>query len=142
ANFLFANLEMSNFANADGSSPANLTNARLRAVEACPSALPLLFGCLALPNVVGFNAILGPGVDLSNGNFSDASLASWNLAGANLSSANLQGSSLSLTNLSMANLTGATGTPLFPEAAIYSDTTCPNGTNSNAASSTCVGQGF
>lgn len=140
ADFLFANVALVSFTN--DVTPATLTGARLRAVEGCPTSLPVLFGCLALPNVVGFNAIVGPGVNLAEANLSGASLASWSLVGANLSSANLQGSSLSLTNLSMANLTGATGTPLFPEAAIYSDTTCPNGTNSNAASSTCVGQGF
>jgi hypothetical protein len=66
-----------------------------------------------------------------------ASLAGCNLAvldlsGANLTGATLVGANLTGANLNGANLAGATMTGANLNKVTWSDTTCPDGTNSNA----------
>ena len=77
--------------------------------------------------------MIGPGADLSNGNLTAA-----NLTGADLNSANLNSANLTGANLTGANLTGAS---LFFVG--WSNTTCPDGTNSvSYAPQTCIGHGI
>jgi uncharacterized protein YjbI with pentapeptide repeats len=58
-----------------------------------------------------------------------------------LSNANLKGAYLYHDNFTNANLSGAIGDP-SSEGATFSNTTCPDGTNSDANGGTCVGHGF
>jgi hypothetical protein len=85
------------------------------------------------------NAILaGPdssGTDLSNANLNKA-----DLSGANLSFAILSGANLNKVDLTGANLTGAITTGANFNKVTWSNTTCPDGSNSSASTpETCVG---
>ena len=89
------------------------------------------------------------GADLSNRNlmYTDFELA--NLTYVNLSNDNLSNTRFSVANLSFVNLTGAdlTGALYLASAnltgVIWSDTTCPDGTNSASYSpQTCIGHGI
>jgi hypothetical protein len=105
----------------------------------------------------------GPGANLANCQLTEKSLVGVNLAGADLAQADLENSNLSgadlvgadlafatlnNTNLSHASLNGANllGVELLQlpniTGAIFEDTTCPDGTNSNNDGNTCVGHGF
>jgi outer membrane protein assembly factor BamB len=84
------------------------------------------------------------GANATNANAKDAYLATANLSGANLSqarlaravldNANLSGAKLSMADLNGASLAGANLT-----GATFSQTTCPDGSNSNANGGTCLG---
>jgi hypothetical protein len=88
------------------------------------------------------------GCNLHGLNLTDANLAGANLTGANLSDANLTGANLAGANLTGANLAGAnlTGANLTRAHLVFanlnevtwSNTTCPDGTNSNADRGTCI----
>jgi hypothetical protein len=74
-----------------------------------------------------------------------AHLAGCNLSGLNLAGADLAGADLVGANFNKANLVGAdlagatvTATTNFNKVT-WSDTTCPDGTNSNADGGTCIG---
>jgi uncharacterized protein YjbI with pentapeptide repeats len=95
------------------------------------------------------------GINLSRADLSGAALDYSDLTSANLSGANLTGAflykaNLTNTNLSSANVSGVTWTSEPPNLATpgttddtWSNTTCPDGTNSSAASpQTCVGHGI
>ena len=69
------------------------------------------------------------GCNLSGLNFTNAQLAGANLSGANFNKANLTG----------ANLNGATVTNTNFNKVTWSNTTCPDGTNSNNDGGTCAG---
>lgn len=73
-------------------------------------------------------------VDLSMANLNGADLTAADLSGANLSGANLNGA-----NLTAANLTGALTAGANFNKATWSNTTCPDGTNSVAHGNTCMG---
>jgi hypothetical protein len=94
----------------------------------CPS----LAGC----NLSGLNLAGAqlPGADLSGANLKGTDLKGADLTGANLSNANLNGADLTGANLSGADLAGANLNKVT-----WSDTTCPDGTNSNADGGTCSG---
>jgi hypothetical protein len=84
------------------------------------------------------------GLDLTGANLQGADLTDANLNGANLTGANLRGANLTDANLNHANLTsadltGATLTGANLNHVTYSDTTCPDGTNSNNNGGTCTG---
>jgi YVTN family beta-propeller protein len=89
------------------------------------------------------------GCNLSGANLTNAQLAGANLKGANLKGAILVGANLAGANLTGANLTGAdlsnanlTGAILKGanlKGVIWSNTTCPDGTNSTADGGTCLG---
>jgi hypothetical protein len=71
-------------------------------------------------------------------------LAGTNLNGADLGGANLSGADLTGANLQDANLTDATLTGALAKGAnlngvVWSNTTCPDGTNSNTDGGTCSG---
>ena len=69
--------------------------------------------------------------NLSNANLTGANLYGANLTGADLTGANLEDAALYLANLTGADLTGAnlTGAPVTN--AIWDNTTCPDGSNSD-----------
>jgi hypothetical protein len=84
------------------------------------------------------------GADLSSANLSGANLTLADLSGAHLSAANLKGADLSSANLSGANfsqadLSGANlaGATVF--GAVWSNTTCVDGTNSGDDGGQCEG---
>jgi phospholipase C len=89
------------------------------------------------------------GRDLKGSNFSGADLSGAalqgvNLKGAFLENANLQGASLQGVNLQGADLTGAnlSGAHLQgtnTKGVVWSNTTCPDGTNSDSHGGTCAG---
>jgi len=91
-----------------------------------------LAGC----NLKGVNlagAYLKDG-DLSDANLNDSNLARANLTDANLTRANLNGANLTNANLVGANLKGA-----HVKDVIWSNTICPDGTNSDDNGGTCKG---
>jgi hypothetical protein len=73
------------------------------------------------------------GADLSGANLNGADLSGADLSGANLSGANLNKANLTGANLSGANVTGANFNKV-----IWSNTTCPDGTSSDADGGTCT----
>lgn len=72
------------------------------------------------------------GVELQNVDLSGANLSTANLSNADLSYARLTDANLTGANLTNADLTGASGNPHFPQLAIWSNTTCPDGSNSDS----------
>jgi hypothetical protein len=102
-----------------------------------------LAGCnlhgLDLSNAILAGADLSGGTDLSYANLNMADLNGANLSFANLSGANLNQADLTGANLTGANLTGANLTNAKLDGVIWSNTTCPDGTNSSASTpETCV----
>ena len=74
------------------------------------------------------------GANLQGANLNGAQLQNYaQLEGANMEDANLHGANLTGANLTGANLHGATVT-----GAVWSNTTCPDGTNSDNDGGTCV----
>jgi phospholipase C len=76
---------------------------------------------------------------LTGGNLDSANLKGVDFTGANLQGANLQGSNLNGANFRHANLSGAHLGGADVKDAIWSDTVCPDGSNSSADGGTCVG---
>jgi hypothetical protein len=70
--------------------------------------------------------------DLSGANLNQADLSGALLNGANLSGANLNGADLTSANLTGANLTGANLANV-----VWSNTTCPDGSNSDSDGGSC-----
>jgi uncharacterized protein YjbI with pentapeptide repeats len=68
------------------------------------------------------------GADMGSGVFTNTNLSNANLTNINLTNVNLRGSTFSGT-------TTVAGV-------MWSNTVCPDGTNSNAHSTTCVGHGI
>ena len=96
---------------------------------------------LVSANISGSNfaGAQAQGAFLNGANLSGANLSGANLTGAILIGANLTGANLSGANLTGANLTGATSAGANLGGVVWSNTTCPDGTNSNAHGNTCVG---
>ena len=85
-------------------------------------------------------------VDLSHADLSGAELSTANLAHAVLVGANLSGADLSYSNswgvdFTDADLSGARLTDASLTGVIWSNTTCPDGSNSDNHANTCVGFG-
>jgi phospholipase C len=81
---------------------------------------------------------------LTNANLTGASVRGTNLqnadfAGANLTNADLRGSNLQHDDFTNADLDGANLAGANFQQAVWSNTTCPDGTNSNADGGTCKG---
>jgi uncharacterized protein YjbI with pentapeptide repeats len=96
---------------------ATLTGVISGSVEGTTTELPT--------NWTQLNSVLiGPGANLTDASLTDANLGNDDFAGDNLSSADFQGSTLA-----GANFDGAT----------WSETTCPDGSNSNNDGNTCAG---
>ena len=79
-------------------------------------------------NLSGDNA---PNASFQNANFTNANLAGSTFQGSNFTGANFTGSNLKGANLKNASMTGV----------IWSNTMCPDGTNSNTHNNTCSGHG-
>ena len=101
----------------EGISAVNLTG--------CPSSLFEGYICTG-------GTILGPKVRMY-----DVNLSGIDLSGADLSGALLVGVDLSDANLTDANLEAAITLDANFEGAVWSDTTCPDGTNSDDNGNTC-----
>jgi uncharacterized protein YjbI with pentapeptide repeats len=97
------------------------------------------------------------GTNATNANFTNAtlgadsgSLANFqnaNFTGANFTSASIKNnqfinSDFTNANFTNTNLTGSTNDSSTFTGAIWSNTTCPDGTNSDNDGNTCIGQGF
>jgi pentapeptide repeat protein/Big-like domain-containing protein len=91
-----------------------------------------LAGC----NLHGLNLT---GAQLSGANLSNANLNGANLTGADFSGADLSGANLNGANLTGADLSGTDVTGANFNKVTWSDTTCPDGTDSNADGGTCTG---
>jgi uncharacterized protein YjbI with pentapeptide repeats len=112
-------------------SNTNLSGASLEFVSSggivgTPSALPTEWQLID-----GY--LIGPEAELS-----DADLTNADLTGVELQSATLNGADLSRVDLSGANLFGANLSGALLMGVTWSDTTCPDGTNSNRDDDTCV----
>jgi uncharacterized protein YjbI with pentapeptide repeats len=132
-----ADIRYDNLSGADLSGTSLVTVALTRVVGAnlagCPAALPAGWSCT-------LNNLVGPTVDLRNANLSGADLSGRdlnaaqfslvNLANASLANANLSNAAFFLPDLTGTNLTGANASLLFISGAVWSNTSCPDGTNS------------
>jgi len=122
-----------------GSTPlygSNLSGANLAEAIVTGGYKPLQFADLSGANLSG--------ATLRGGANEFALLQSANLTNANLRGANIAGlRPLSATNLTNANLnhTNVTGIDALQDA-IFSNTTCPDGSNSDANGGTCLGTAF
>ena len=108
---------------------ANLTGANL-------SAAALSYAALDHANLTGAN--LSSAV-LSNASLTYANLTGANLAKATLTGANLTGATLTGANLTGANMSGATLQAAAVAGVAWSNTVCPDSTNSSKDGGTCVG---
>lgn len=104
-------------------------------ISGTPSALPanweLVHGYLIGPFDFLQNATLA-GLDLSGLYMFGANFTGADLTGTNLTGAVLQNAVLTRANLTGANLTDANMTNAVTAGATWSDTICPDGTNSNS----------
>jgi hypothetical protein len=96
--------------------------------------------CVSCAYLQGVNADF---VDLADDDFTGSDLSSGhmifaNLSGVTLRSANIAGLQLNHANLAGADLQGAHGTPEITDT-FWSNTTCPDGTNSDQDGNTCAG---
>lgn len=82
----------------------------------------------------------GQGVDFSNDNYTNTNFTGANFS--NTSSTSFAGVTGSNTNFTNANLSNVTTTGADLTSPIWSNTTCPDSTNSNDDGNTCVGHGF
>jgi len=150
ANLTDASLSNANLTNA-GLSETDLTGASLAgatltgasgaAIIGTPAALPADWsvrgGYLLGPGAgtyltdANLSNLNLSGVDLSGLNLLRATFQHANLTGANLTKANLTGADFTSANLTRANLTAATVSSTTFAGTIWSNTTCPDGSNSN-----------
>ena len=115
-------------------SGANLTGANLSGANLNKATLTNAVLTGANLNASNLNEVAASGANLANANLSGANLQGANLSGANLSAANLTGA-----NLTGVNLTGAITTGAVFDKVIWSNTVCPDGTNSDSHGQTCIG---
>jgi uncharacterized protein YjbI with pentapeptide repeats len=121
----------------------NLTNAQLPGANLTGANLngtSLAGANLASANLTGanLNGASVAGANLASANLTGANLNGANLTGANLAGANLAGANLNKANLTGANLAGANLVGANINKVTWSNTTCPDGTNSNADGGTCT----
>lgn len=135
-----ANLTGKNYSGADLSgqniSGSNLSNGTFNNVN------------FSSANLSGSNGSLGSYIssnftsaNLTGGNFSRANFTGSNFTNAILTGANVSNANFTNVNLTGANLKGASFHGTTITGATWSNTICPNGTNSNNDGGTCVGQG-
>jgi uncharacterized protein YjbI with pentapeptide repeats len=117
-------------------SGANLNDVSSGGIVGMPSALPASWS-LVSGYLIGPLADLAS-ADLSGADLSGADLNEAELLGADLTDANFTGSALSFSYMANANLTGATLTGATLLDIFWSNTTCPDGTNSNNDGDTCA----
>jgi uncharacterized protein YjbI with pentapeptide repeats/protocatechuate 3,4-dioxygenase beta subunit len=133
ANLVGANLASANMAGA-GVDHANLALANLS--NATLTSADLTGANLILANLS--NAVLSYAT-LDHANLALANLSKATLTSATLTSANLTGANLTGANLSGSNLAGATLQLATVRGVGWSNTACPDGTNSSKDGGTCVG---
>jgi hypothetical protein len=80
-----------------------------------------------------------PNANLTGASIRGTNLQQSDLSGTNLTNADLRGSNLQQSNMTNANLTGANLAGANIQNITWSNTTCPDGTNSNADGGTCKG---
>jgi hypothetical protein len=85
-----------------------------------------------------FEKVSGWGVNLSGADLTYAEFLSSNVMAANFQGAALEYANFEFSNLMEANLMGATMTG-YQSTSMFGNTTCPDGTNSDANDDTCVG---
>lgn len=106
-------------------------------------------GAIQLPGAF-LKEMYAPGADFTGANFTGANVSNACLEGATLedailkdavlTGANMNGAKIGGSDLTDANLLGATMTGVQDaDSAIWDNTTCPNGENSNNHNNTCVG---
>lgn len=121
-------------------SGADLTNVASGAISGTPESLPgnwiLLDGFLFGPAAELFGANLS-GLDLSSLDLAYANLRATDLDGAQLADSNLTDAYFDSANLTDASLAGATTTGATFNLAFWLNTTCPDGSNSNAYDDGC-----
>ena len=118
-----------------GLAGANLSNSNL--AGAVLTGANLAGANLSSSNLSGANFA---NANLAGANLSSSNLSGANFANANLAKANLSGTNLAGANLSGATLTGATGLKTANVKNVaWSNTMCPDSTNSNNDSGSCVG---
>lgn len=133
ANLTGANLSSSDLSVADLSgtslAAADLTGVEGGQISGTPASLPenwaLADGYLIGPGVFLYQASL-PGADLSGLDLAGADVSAANMAGANLDGANLDGATFEDSTLIGATVTGAQ-----LDNITWSDTICPDGSNSD-----------
>jgi hypothetical protein len=138
---LAANLSFAMLANANLSA-ANLQSANLNGAildSANLTGASLRYSTVTNANVYGvnLNGAYLDGANLSNSGAQMSNLSYAILTDANLTYTALFGSDLTGADLSGANLTGANVTDI-----IWSNTTCPDGSNSDSHGNTCIGYGI
>jgi uncharacterized protein YjbI with pentapeptide repeats len=77
--------------------------------------------------------------NFSGDDLTGTTLQASDLRYADLTNANLTNVDLSNAKLANADLTGAMGTPFSTSGAVWSNTTCPDSTNSDQDGNTCAG---
>lgn len=104
---------------------------------ACPAALPIWYQCFN-QYIIGHSARLS-GADFSGADLSGSYLYGWRLTSCDLSGANLSNTEQISAHFVDSDLTGAdvTGAKLY--STYWTNTICPDGTNSDANGNTCCG---
>jgi len=134
-----ANLSHTNYSGANFSyqnmCEVNMSNATFNNVNFTDAILTLTNGSNTSFIGTNFTGVSANGVNFSNSiftgaNFTNAVLTNVNLSNSTYTNANFTGANLTGANMNNGTFTGAT----------WSNTTCPNGTNSNNENNTCVGQ--
>jgi uncharacterized protein YjbI with pentapeptide repeats len=159
--FNTADLQFANLSGADVQGAklagADMDSVSSGGVTGIPTSLPTGWG-VTDGYLVGPNASLSFGTNLSGATFPVSSLAGANLEGADVSSAVLTavtsmenantsftdfaGSDLTGQDLTGANLTGANMSGATLTGVTWSNTTCPDGSNSDTDGGTCIGFGI
>lgn len=120
---------------------ANLFDTSSGGITGVPASLPtdwaVVSGYLVGP-AAGLNFADLSAANLSGGHLKYTYLMYANLAGANLSNAQMRQSFLDHANLTDANLNGADLKNAHVTTAIWDDTICPDGTNSDGDDGTCL----
>lgn len=80
--------------------------------------------------------------NLTGTSFYEADLTGADLTNANLTGGNVQYANLTNVNFTRADLQGVSTSGAVVTGAVWNDTICPTGVNSNNNLGTCVGQGF
>ena len=121
---------------------ATLTGAAGQGLTGTPASLPthwsVVGGFLIGPGAgtyltdADLNSLNLTGVDFSGLNLLRATFEHANLTRANLTKANLTGADFTSANLTKADMDGATVSSTNFTATVWSDTICPNGTNSDS----------
>jgi uncharacterized protein YjbI with pentapeptide repeats len=132
AGFVFANITGADLTGTDLTTAA-LTRVKATGVAGCPAALPADWSC-TLNNLVGPDVFLEganlSGADLSGRNLGGLLSYNTNFGGANLASADFTSSADYSADFTNADLTGANLNLAYIFNPTWSNTTCPDGTNS------------